>query len=328
MRAIVMTATGGPEVLVATEVPAPRAGAGQILVRTEAIPVLWPELMLRSGQFPTAVAPPLVFGFQAAGTVVEVGAGADPALLGARVVAQTDGTGSYAEYVAARAEAATPIPDGLDTDTAAALLMPGSVATVLLDTAALTGSETVLVQAGATGIGAHLVRHAKAGGAARVIATAGGAAKLARAADLGADTVIDHNEPDWPERLRSALDGTTLDVVFDAIGGESARTLLDLMTPLRGRMLVYGLLSGAPAQISAADVLARGLTLVGCSGPHWSARVGAAGPRVLAEAVAGPRDHVHTVLPLGEAAAAHRLVESRSPLGSVLLRPETLTADQ
>ncbi|MBF6354363.1 zinc-binding dehydrogenase [Nocardia higoensis] len=323
MRAIVMTATGSPDVLVAEEATVPRAGEGEIVVRAEAIPVLWPELMLRSGAFPTPVPPPLVFGFQAAGTVVETGPGVDAALAGTRVVAKTTGSGAYAEFVAAPAATATPIPEGLDTIAAAAILMPGSVGSALLTTAALTGSETVLVQAGATGIGAYLVGAAKAAGAKQVIATAGGATKTARAAELGADLVIDHNEPQWPDRLRDLLDGTTVDVVFDSIGGPTSRALLEVMTPLHGRMLVYGLLSGAPAQVGAADLLAHGLTLIGCSGPQWSALVQKESDGVLARAAStGAVPHIDAVLPLGDAAAAHRLLESRRALGAVLLRPE------
>ena len=325
MRAIVMTTTGCPDVLVVEDAPVPTAGEGEIVVRAEAIPVLWPELMLRSGAFPTPVPPPLVFGFQAAGTVVETGPGVDTALVGTRVIAKTAGAGAYAEFVAAAAATATPIPDGLDTLAAAAVLMPGSVGSALLSTAVLTGSETVLVQAGATGIGAYLVQAAKAGGAKRVIATAGGAAKAGRATELGADLVVDHNDPQWPDRLRELLDGATVDVVFDSIGGPASRALLEVMTPLHGRMLVYGFLSGAPAQVTAADLLMRGLTVIGCSGPQWSALVQQESAGVLERAATtGPRAHIDTVLPLGGAAEAHRLLESRRPLGAVLLQPETL----
>ncbi|MFD4432316.1 alcohol dehydrogenase catalytic domain-containing protein, partial [Nocardia sp. NPDC058497] len=86
MQAIVMTETGAPAVLVAHDVDEPRPGDGQVAIRAEAIPVLYPETMVRAGAFPIPVPLPAVFGFQAAGTVVELGAGVDPALLGARVV--------------------------------------------------------------------------------------------------------------------------------------------------------------------------------------------------------------------------------------------------
>lgn len=322
MQAIVMTATGSPDVLVAADVPAPRPGADEVVVRAEAIPVLFPETKLRSGEFPLGAPLPLVFGFQAAGVVTEVGADSDPALIGQRVVVATHGYGAYAEFVAAPADSVVPIPDGLSFVDAAAVLMNGSVAIPLLETAALTGVETVLIEAAATGIGSTLVRLAGEFGAARVIATAGGPDKTAHTRKMGADEVIDHNDPEWPSRLRETLDGATVDVVFDSIGGASASGLLDLMTPLRGRMLGYGWLSGAPAQVSASDLLMRGLTFTGCAGPDWLKRVASARTDVLARAAAGGLDPlVEAVLPLEQASHAHRLLEERSVLGKIVLRP-------
>ncbi|WP_238815414.1 quinone oxidoreductase family protein [Nocardia brasiliensis] len=322
MQAIVMTATGGPEVLVAEQVPVPAAGPGAVVVRAEAIPVLFPETKLRSGAFPLAAEPPLVFGFQAVGVVTEVGADADPALLGRRVAVNTPGFGSYAEFVSAPASSAVAIPDGLSSADAAAVLMSGSVAIPLLETAALTGTETVLIEAAATGIGSHLTQLAKEYGAARVIATAGGPAKTERARALGADEVVDHNDPAWPERLREILGATTLDVVFDSIGGDTARDVLALTTPQRGRMLGYGWLSGTPAQLTATDLITTGRTLIGCAGPEWLARVAESRTAILTRAAAGGIDPlVDAVLPLDQAAHAHRLLEERTPLGRLILRP-------
>ncbi|MGY1978576.1 quinone oxidoreductase family protein [Nocardia gipuzkoensis] len=322
MQAIVMTAPGSPDVLVPREVPAPRAAADEVVIRAEAIPVLFPETKLRSGEFPLGAPLPLVFGFQAAGIVTEVGTQVDPALIGQRVVVSTRGFGAYAEFVAAPADSVASVPDGLSTVDAAAVLMNGTVAIPLLETAALTGDETVLIEAAATGVGSALTQLAKEFGAARVIGTAGGPEKAARARELGADEVIDHNDPAWTTRLRETLGGATVDVVFDSIGGESASGLLDLMTPLRGRMLGYGWLSGAPAQITATDLIMRGLTYTGCAGPEWLNRVAAARTTVLARAAAGGLDPlVEAVLPLDQASHAHRLLENRAPLGKIVLRP-------
>ncbi|MBF6335594.1 zinc-binding dehydrogenase [Nocardia abscessus] len=321
-----MTAPGSPDVLVPREVPAPRAAADEVVIRAEAIPVLFPETKLRSGEFPVGAPLPLVFGFQAAGVVTEVGTQVDPALLGQRVVVSTRGFGAYAEFVAAPADSVTAVPDGLSAVDAAAVLMNGTVAIPLLETAALSGDETVLIEAAATGVGSALTQLAKEFGAARVIGTAGGPEKAARARDLGADEVIDHNDPAWTTRLRETLGGATVDVVFDSIGGESASDLLDLMTPLRGRMLGYGWLSGAPAQITATDLIMRGLTYTGCAGPEWLDRVAAARTTVLARAAAGGLDPlVEAVLPLDQASHAHRLLEDRAPLGKIVLRPGSTT---
>ncbi|WP_433566372.1 quinone oxidoreductase family protein [Nocardia sp. CA-151230] len=322
MQAILLTGTGAPDVLVASEVPTPRPQAGEILVRTEAIPVLFPETMLRSGAFPLPVEFPIVFGTQAAGVIAEVGAGVDPALIGQRAVVSSNSFGTYAEQVCVPVETATAIPDGLGTVEAAAVTMSGSVAIPLLETARLTGTETVLIEAAATGVGAYLTQLAKEYGAARVIATAGGVEKAAQAREFGADIVVDHHIPGWTEQLREMLGGTTLDVVFDSIGGESALALLDLMTPLRGRMLSYGFLSGAPAQVGAMDLIMRGLTLIGCSGPDWLAGVAAARGAALNRAATGSLTPlVDRVLPLDRAADAHRLLADRAAKGTIVLRP-------
>ncbi|MCP2278986.1 quinone oxidoreductase family protein [Nocardia amikacinitolerans] len=321
MRAIVMTGVGGPEVLVPTEAPRPAAGAGELVVRAEAVPVLYPETAIRAGTFPTPAEPPFVFGFQSAGTVTEIGAGVETGLVGRRVVVATNGFGAYAEYVVAPAAQATPIPDGVDTAVAAAVLMSGSVAAALTDTAALTRDETVLVEAAATGVGAYLTQYAARLGA-RVIATAGGPAKAAQAREFGAAEVIDHNDPAWTDRLRDLLGATTLDVVFDSIGGTATPALLDLMTPVRGRMLGYGFLSGGPAPITAIDLVNRGLTLIGCAGPAWLAKVAGYRAQVLDEVAAGTLEPLlDTILPLDQAARAHELIEQRATFGTIVLRP-------
>jgi NADPH:quinone reductase-like Zn-dependent oxidoreductase len=317
-----MTAPGEPEALQAREVPDPHPVAGEILVRSTAIPVLYTETLLRSGAFPIAGLPG-IFGFQTAGSVIEIGAGVDPGLLGARVVAATAGLGAYAEKVCVPAESATIIPPDLPTDSATAVLMGGSVATALLRRAALTGTETILVPVATTGVGGYLTQLARKSGAARVIATAGGA-KADRARELGADEVIDHREPDWPRRLRDLLGETTIDVVFEAFGGDIARDLLDLLTPVDGRMLGYGQLSGKPARITIADLHARGLTYTGCSGSGWLARVATTRAEVLDRAAAGRIEPlIDRVLPLDQAAQAHRLIEDRATTGTIILRPDS-----
>ncbi|WP_067814041.1 quinone oxidoreductase family protein [Nocardia inohanensis] len=322
MRAILLTATGGPEVLVPGDVPAPRPRAGEVLVRTEAIPVLYPETMLRSGMFPIPLEKPFVFGTQAVGIVTEVGEGADPATIGQRVLLSSNTFGTYAEQVSTPADSIVAVPEGLSAVDAAAVGMSGSVALPLLERASLTGTETVLIEAGGTGIGGYLVQLAKEFGAARVIATAGGPEKGERARELGADEVIDHRASDWPRRLGELLAGTTVDVVFDSIGGESAAALLDFMTPVQGRMLSYGWLSGAPAQISAMDLIGRGLTLIGCAGPAWLAGVAAARAAVLERAATGAITVLaDQVLPLEQAAQAHRRLDQRAALGTLVLRP-------
>ncbi|TCJ95126.1 quinone oxidoreductase family protein [Nocardia alba] len=321
MQAIVMTETGAPDVLVPREIGAPHPADGQVVLRAEAVPVLYPETKVRAGAFPFPAPLPEVFGFQAAGTVTDIGAGVDRALLGARVVASTNGFGAYAELVVAEADSVTVIPAELTVEHAAAIQMPGSVALALTRTAAVTAGETVLIEAAATGVGACLTQLCAAAGA-RVIGTAGGQRKARLARDNGAHEVLDHTAPDWADRLAGLLGDSTVDVVFDSIGSESLTPLLDLITPLRGRVLSYGWLDGAPAQLSVTDLILRGLTLTGCAGTAWLGEVAGQRSAALTAAAQGLLTPViDSVLPLADAARAHRMLEDRLAFGTVLLTP-------
>lgn len=322
MRAIVMTSAGGPDVLVLREVPTPIPAAGELLIRAEAIGVQYAETQLRAGTFPMPTATPAVFGFEAAGTVIAAGPDADRNLIGSRVVATTNGTGAYAEQVAVDARSAIAIPDGLSTLDAVAVAAPGAVALALLETAALRGTEVVLVEAAGTGVGAYLTQLAREFGAGRVLATAGSDVKRARARTFGADDVFDHSAAGWQSGLRESLGGTTIDVVFESIGGESARDLLDALTPSAGRMLSYGMLSGRPAAVAAQDLMSRGLTLTGCGGPAWLRRVADARADILARAAARTvTPLIDSVLPLEHAGLAHDKIERRATTGKVVLTP-------
>lgn len=233
MRAIVMHETGGPEVLRLEEVPTPAVGPGQVLVRTEAVGVGYADTLLRGGAFPFPAPLPAVFGFEAAGTVTEVGEGVDPSLSGARAhVMNLDGaSGAYAEYVAADAGALTLIPEEVTATDAIAVAVQGALALALLRAARLNGTENVLIEAAGGGTGGYLTLLAREAGAGRVIGTAASEAKRLRARALGADHVLDHSDPDWPDGVRDALDGGTVDVVFESLGGASAGRLLDALTP-------------------------------------------------------------------------------------------------
>ncbi|MER7505006.1 zinc-binding dehydrogenase [Nonomuraea pusilla] len=177
--------------------------------------------------------------------------------------------------------------------------------------------ETVLVEAGGGSVGGYLVLHAKEFGAGTVVATAGAEPKRRRAAELGADLVLDHRDPGWPEAL------PPVDVVFDSIGGATAARVLESVTPGTGRILSYGLLSGEPAAVTGADLMRTGVTLAGCGGPGWAAPVfGTHYPAALARLGEGrTRAFVEDALPLEQAAEAHRRLESRTPLGRLLLIP-------
>jgi NADPH:quinone reductase-like Zn-dependent oxidoreductase len=323
MRAIVMREPGGPEVLALAEVPVPAAGPGQVLVRTEAIGVSYYETLMRAGAYPMPNPVPSVFGFEAAGTVTAVGSGVAPTLVGSRVcVWNMTASGSYAEYVAAPLETTVPIPDGLSSTDAVAVVVQGAVALCLLRAAQYAGGESMLVEAGAGGVGGYLIQLARRQGAGRIVATASSPAKRRRALELGADLVEDHTDPDWPDRVREALAGATVDVLFEAIGGTSTRRHLDALTPGTGRIVIYGRLSGEPPALTTDEVAARGLTLIRGSGGDWVQRVQDARAEALELAAAGEiRSMVDGPLPLAGAAEAHHRIEDREAIGKVVLTP-------
>ena len=318
MRAIVMHRTGGPEVLGLEDVPVPVAAAGQVLIRTEAIGASYAETLLRSGAFPVSGGLPMVPGIEAAGVVTAVGDGVEPAFVGRRVVVLDTSGGTYAEYVASPADAVSEIPAGLSAVDAVAVTGMAATALAVLGQAALVGGETVLIESAAGSVGGYLGQLARRSGAGRIIGTAGSAAKRDLALHRGFDEVVNHRDGDWQERLPKGIDA-----VFECIGGESSRRVLDAMTPGTGRMMSYGLLSGEWPKIEPADLDARGLRLVDCSRQDgWIQRVKDARAEVLDLAVRGHLSPlIDSTLPLAEAAKAHQRFENRLAAGKIILTP-------
>ncbi|MFD6396009.1 zinc-binding alcohol dehydrogenase family protein [Nocardia sp. NPDC060249] len=213
-------------------------------------------------------------------------------------------------------------------DATAALLAEHGAAGVTMDrvaaaagVAGVAAGETVLVEAAATGVGGCLTQLCAAAGV-RVIGTAGGEQKARIARDNGADDVLDHTAPDWADQLADLLTDGTVDVVFDSIGGESLTPLLDLITPLRGRILSYGWLDGSPAQLGVTELILGGLTLTGCAGAAWLGEVARQRSTALPATAQGHLTPlIDSILPLADAAHAHRKLEGRIAFGTVLLRP-------
>ena len=315
MRAIVLHAQGSPDNLKLEEVPEPVPGPGELLIRTEAIGVSYTEASLRGSNYPPPVPLPAVFGFEAAGIVAVA---EDQALVGKRVVSMNTALGSYAEYTTAPVGAVTVVPDGVSAEDAVTAANFGAVALSVLDAARLTGTETVLVEAAAGGVGGYLTQLARARGARRIIATAGTQAKRDYALSRGADEALDHGDPGWID----ALGKDRVDAVFESLGGETTVKLLGALTPGTSRILLYGFLQGPPT-ITAMDLLVKGVTLVGCGGmPGWLDRVAAARPEVLQLVKDGTlKPTIDSVLPLADAAKAHERFDARIPMGKIVLVP-------
>lgn len=316
MRAVWLKEFGGPEVLVAGDAPDPVAGPGQALIEVAFANVTFVETQFRaSGAGPFRPVLPMIMGNGVGGVVTSVGAGVDQGLVGKRVVSSTGGAGGYAELVAVDAAALVEVPDGVGLDSAVALLADGRTALLLVRAAGLRAGERALIEAAAGGVGTLLVQLARAAGA-RVVAAVGGARKAEVARDLGAEVVVDYREPGWTEHVREAVGG--VDVVFDGVGGPIGRSAFELLDR-GGRMLSYGLASGAWAEISDEAAADRGVRVIrGPLAPSQELR--AFTKRALAEAAAGRlRPVIGQRFPLGRAADAHAAMQSRATVGKTLL---------
>lgn len=327
MKAIRQYEFGPAEVLRFEDVPDPVPGVGQVLVDVAAAGVHLVDTNLREGvsggPFP-APQLPMTPGREVAGTVVGLGDGVDPSWTGRRVVVHLGmASGGYAALAVAPAEALHEIPDGLSPEVAVAAIGTGRTALGILDAAALEADDVVLVPAAAGGLGTLLVQAARGVGATAV-GLAGGPEKVARLRGLGVDVAVDYREAGWPDDVLAALDGRRPTVLLDGVGGEIGRAGLELLD-IGGRIVMFGWSSGAPTELSTADIARGGLSIAWVTGPRMVKRYGGLRgleTRALTEAAAGRLvPVVHPPFPLADAASAHRALESRATTGKVVLLP-------
>ncbi|ROO86327.1 NADPH2:quinone reductase [Actinocorallia herbida] len=320
MRKIEVKEFGGPEVLEPAEGADLRPGAGEVVVRVEAVDVLFVEAVIRYGLATDhfSFTPPYVPGGGVSGRVERVGADVDRAWEGRRVCVRTDG-GGYADQVAAPAQDLIPVPDGLGIREAAALLHDGVTALGVLDAARITEGERVLVTAAAGGMGILTVQRAVAAGAV-VVGAARGGAKLRLIESFGA-YAVDYSPPDWAERAVEALGGRP-DVVLDGAGTSVGRAAFAVVAD-GGRFSAHGAPSGGFAEVDAAEAARRGITLRGIADVQFTPEeIRALVRRAFAEGAAGRlRPVIGQLLPLERAADAHRALEARATVGKTLLLP-------
>jgi putative PIG3 family NAD(P)H quinone oxidoreductase len=322
MHAITIREPGGPEVLEWSEVPDPTPGPGEVLLDVAATAVNRADLLQRQGYYPPPPGASDILGLECSGTVAAVGEGVTGWQVGDEVCALLAG-GGYAEKVVVPAAQLLPLPDGVDLITAASL--PEVACTVwsnVVMLAGLTDGETFLVHGGAGGIGTHAIQVAKALGA-RVAVTAGSDERLARCAELGADITVNYREQDFVAEVKSA------DVILDNMGAKYLARNVDVLN-VGGRLVVIGMQGGVKAELDLgkllrkrATVAATGLRGRPVSGRGSKGEIVASVRQALWPLIAGGRVKpiVHEVLPIQQAADAHRALESSGDVfGKLVLR--------
>jgi NADPH:quinone reductase len=254
MKAIRVHETGGPDVLRLDDIPVPEPGAGQVRVKLEATGINFIDIYMRAGQYKREL--PLTLGSEGAGVVDAVGPGVAEPRVGQRV-ASASMAGAYAEYAIAPAENMVPVPDGVDTQVAAAVMLQGMTAHYLShSTYPLKAGETALVHAAAGGVGALLVQIARRLGV-RVIATVGSEAKAQVARDSGADEVILYTQADFEAETKRLTGGKGVDVVYDSVGKTTFDKSLNCLRP-RGYLVLFGQSSGAVPPFDPQTLNAKG----------------------------------------------------------------------
>ncbi len=315
MKAIRLNEFGGTEHLSVDEIEIPTPAADEVLIRTRASGINYADIMLREGRYLFRPELPFTLGFEAAGTVEAVGAEVRNVTAGQRVLGMMRG-GGYAEFAAAPAAQVFPIPDGMGYGEATVLLVQGLTAVGLLQS--LEPGQTILIHAAAGGVGSLLVQLAKQKGA-RVLATASSPEKLKLASDLGADVGINYTEGGWTEQVLKATDGRGADLIIEMIGGEMGRKNLECLA-VKGRMIVYGAVTGEDFEISALGLLGKMQKVEGYNlNLETPENMAAFTGHLMAAHQAGKLKISVQEFPLEDAVQAHREIEGRRTTGKVVL---------
>lgn len=330
MRAVVIPAPGGPEVLRIEQRPLPVPRAGEILIRIHGSAMNRADVLQRQGRYPPPPgAPADVPGMELAGVVAARGAGSDRWPVGARVFGLVAG-GAHADYAIAHQDSMSAIPDSLGWELASAVPEAFITAGDALDQAHLIAGDVVLVHAVASGVGLAAVQLVRARGGTP-LGTSRTPAKMERARELGLADGFDAGAgldalAQW---VRDRTGGRGANVALDLVGGPYLRPTLDALAP-RGTVMLIGTVAGAEATIPLGVVLRKRLTIRGTVLRSRTLEERAHDARAFASAVvpllaAGTvRPVIDRVFPLEQVAEAHRAVESNETVGKVVLR---MTAD-
>jgi NADPH:quinone reductase len=329
VKAISYDHFGGPEVLEYLDLPDPTPGRGQLLIESTAIGVNFPDIRERLGVYNRTetrvggVQLPQVGGLAVAGTVVAAGpqTSVEP---GRRVVALLK-KGAYAQLVLAQEALCAVVDDDADLAALAGFAAQGACAHLLLQASTtLRAGESLLVHGAAGGVGSIAVQIAKALGAGPVIGTASSAERRAFVMSLGADAAISYEEPGWTDQVRELTSGRGVDVLVESIGGDVFEQNFDALATF-GRYLLLGSTRGPGEPFAPRRLMTKSQALIGFYLPVFYDRPELIGNalRFLADGlkIGQIKSQVDQVLPLSQAAEAHRRLESREVRGVIVLDP-------
>ena len=323
MTAIAIRAPGGPEMLVPEQRPVPQPGAGEILVKVAAAGVNRPDVMQRRGLYPPPKGAPDIPGLEIAGTVAACGDGVTRWRVGDQVAALVVG-GGYAEYCIAVEGHALPMPAVLAATEAAAI--PETFFTVwhnVFERGGLKAGETLLVHGGSSGIGTAAIQLARNFGA-RVIVTAGSAAKCDACRELGADVAINYKTEDFVAATKQATGGKGADVILDMVGGDYVERNYEAAA-VEGRVVQIAFQGSPKATVDFRRIMLKRLTHTGStlrarSVADKGAIARAVETNVLPLLASGRvRPVMDSTFPLRKAADAHARMETSAHIGKIVL---------
>lgn len=324
ITAIEIANPGGPEVLRPVARPMPTPGAGEVLIAVAAAGINRPDIMQRKGQYPPPPGASDIPGIEVAGKVAAIGLGVRHLKIGDEVCALVTG-GGYATYCVAPEPQCLPVPKSFSMVEAAA--MPETFFTVwhnVFERGDLKAGKSILIHGGSSGIGTVAIQLAKAFGAGAIFATAGNFDKRSACEKLGATRGIDYKHEDFVQVIREATANRGVDVILDMIGGDYIQKNLSILA-VEGRHVSIATQHGVVAEVNFVSIMSKRLTLTGSGLRPRSVEDKGAIAAALRQKVwplletGKVKPVIYRTFPLAEAGEAHRLLESSSHIGKIVL---------
>jgi len=325
LQSIIINSFGGPEVLEYLERETPLVGDNQVLIDVRGASVNSADIQVRSGNYHLDTSFPFTPGLDAAGVVIRVGENVTTMAPGDRVIAFPV-SGSYAQQVVAEEVLTFVIPATIDFKTAAAIpVVAGTVTHMLTEIARIQPAETLLVHGASGGVGTTAVQVAQALGVKQIIGSVSSLEKGEYVKRLGAWMTIEYSDPDYSLKINRATEGRGVDVILNALGGQTVEQDSTCLAPF-GRLICFGKLSGTAGSISPESLYPTNRSVIGFSFGHYRKLNPGAIQETMRRVINMVEDRslkmvIDSCFPLEDARLAHKRLESRKAVGKVLLYP-------